>query len=77
MNNQLVYKGHHSTLNKRSNKVWEYVTKIYSKKGLAVNNTPSSGENENYKVEAVIIEYELVPTGRKFNSESGELIDGN
>jgi hypothetical protein len=74
MSNQLVYKGHSIHLNKNSLRVWEEVTKIYSKKGLAVNNSPSKYENDNYKVECEIVEYELVPTGRKFN-DKGVLID--
>lgn len=74
MSNQLVYKGHSTHFNKNSLRVWEQVTKIYSKKGLAVNNSPSNYENDNYKVEGEVIEYELVPTGRKFNME-GKLIE--
>lgn len=66
MSNQLVYKG-----------VYHYgkddfpqTTKIYTKKGLAVNNTPSG----NGSIKNHIIEYELVPTGRKFDKE-GNLIE--
>ena len=52
----------------------EYTTKIYSKKGLAVNNCPKGWDYKDGIHIGHVIEYELVPTGRKFNMK-GELIE--
>jgi len=67
MSNQLVYKGHYFY---GHNPVHEGVSKIYTKLGLALNHTPSGWNSKDNHV----VEYELVPTGRKFNMK-GELIE--
>ena len=67
MSNQLVYKGHYFY---GHDPVHEGISKIYTKKGLALNYCPSGwGSRDNH-----VVEYELVPTGRKFNMK-GELIE--
>lgn len=67
MSNQLVYKGHYFF----GEPTTEATTKIYSKKGLAINNCPSGWASLR---DRHVVEYELVPTGRKFNMK-GELIE--
>lgn len=63
MSNQLVWKGVYrdGSIN----------AKVYSKKGLAKNAIPKTLQSVDG---VVVIEYELVPTGRKFNKE-GNLIE--
>jgi len=79
MSNQLVYRGCVTYTPKDPHEwavaCWSEWTKIYTKKGLAVNNTPCRHWNDDLHTDSEIIEYELVPTGRKFNSENGELIE--
>ncbi len=67
MSNPLVYRGHYFY---GHNPVHEGVSKIYTKLGLAVNHTPNGWNPKDNHV----VEYELVPTGRKFNMK-GELIE--
>lgn len=67
----MVYKGHYFY---GQYPVHEGVTNIYSKKGLAVNNCPKGWDYKDGIHISHVVEYEIVPTGRKFNMK-GELIE--
>lgn len=74
MSNQLVYVGHIEYLDKSDLNHWSETTKIYKKKHLAVNNTPFEAKWGDFSRYSEVREYELVPTGRKFNKQ-GKLIE--